>query len=111
MLSSSYPDIIKALPRIKTDLDGVNGWLAQGESFQIVFFEIQAGRSIPPHSHGPQFGFIIKGSLTLTIGDITYDLSAGDSYYIPANVSHYGNFKSDTLAMDFFAEASRYETQ
>lgn len=110
-MHSSFPDIIKALPRIKTNLEGVNGWLAQGESFQIVFFEIQAGRSIPPHTHGPQFGFIIKGSLTLTIGEATYDLSAGDSYYIPANVSHHGIFNSYTLAMDFFAEANRYETQ
>jgi len=111
MIVSSYPGIIKALPRIKTDLEGVKGWLAQGESFQIVFFEIQEGRSIPPHSHGPQFGFIIKGSLSLTIGDTTFDLSTGDSYYIPADVSHHGQFHSDTLAMDFFAEPSRYTTE
>jgi quercetin dioxygenase-like cupin family protein len=111
MLPDSYPDIIKALPRIKTDFEGVTGWLAQGESFQIVFFEIEAGRKIPSHSHGPQFGFIIKGALTLTIGDTTYNIKAGDSYYIPADVPHHGIFKRDTLAMDFFAEPHRYKTE
>jgi len=111
MLPSSYPDIIKALPLIKTGLEGVSGWLAQGDSFQIVFFEVKAGRTIPPHSHREQFGFLIKGSLTLTIGDTTHDLKTGDSYYIPAEVIHHGTFTSDTLAMDFFAEPNRYQIE
>ncbi|MFX0169502.1 MAG: cupin domain-containing protein [Candidatus Hodarchaeota archaeon] len=109
MNRSSYPEIIKSLPKIKTNLEGVTGWLAQGESFQIVFFEIEAGRSVPPHSHGPQFGFIIEGSVTLTIGDTPHELAGGDSYYIPSQVSHHGTFHSFTLAVDFFTEPNRYE--
>ena len=111
MPPTSYPDIIKALPLIKTDLEGVTGWLAQGKSFQIVFFKVKTGCTIPPHSHGAQFGFVIHGSLILTIGDTSHDLKTGDSYYIPDKVTHHGTFTSDTLVMDFFAEPNRYQTE
>lgn len=111
MTPDSFPDIIKTLPQVDIQLDGVEGWLAQGDTFQIVFFEIQPKVTIPPHSHKAQFGFVLEGSMTLTIGETTHQLKAGDSYYIPENEIHHGKFHTFVRAMDFFAEPHRYQTK
>ena len=108
MTPSTYPEIIKALPKVEINIDGVEAWLAQGDTFQIVFFEIQPGVTIPPHTHKAQFGMLIEGEMTLTIGDQTRQLKPGDSYYIPENVSHHGTFHTFSRAMDYFDEPKRY---
>ncbi len=109
MTPKTYPEIIKALPQVDINIEGVNGWLAQGETFQIVFFEIQPGVTIPPHTHQEQYGQVIEGRMTLTIGDETHHLQAGDTYFIPKNISHYGTFHTFGRAMDFFNEPMRYQ--
>jgi quercetin dioxygenase-like cupin family protein len=111
MNESSYPDIIKKLPKVKHSMDGVEGWLAQGENFQIAFFEIQPTAKVPPHSHGAQYGIVMEGELVLTIGEDTQVYSKGDTYTIPEGVTHHAVPKSVVLAMDFFDQADRYEAE
>jgi quercetin dioxygenase-like cupin family protein len=111
MTKATYPDIIKKLPKVKHSMEGVEGWLAQGEDFQIAFFEIQPTAKVPPHSHGAQFGVVIEGEMVLTIGDNTRVYRKGDTYSIPEGVTHYAECKSVVLAMDFFDQADRYETE
>lgn len=106
-----YPDIIKSLPQVDLQIDGVKAWLAQGDTFQIVFFEIQPNVTIPPHSHKAQWGILIEGALSLTIGDKVHELTPGDSYYIPEGVVHAGTAHTFTRAMDFFTEPHRYKTK
>ncbi|MFX1318335.1 MAG: cupin domain-containing protein [Promethearchaeota archaeon] len=108
MTHGTYPPIIKALPQVDIGIDGIKAWLAQGDTFQIVFFEIQAGVTIPLHSHKAQYGIVLEGEMTLTIGNQTHEFRVGDSYYIPENVSHHGVFHTFVRAMDFFDEPSRY---
>lgn len=109
MTQDTYPDIIKALPKIEINIKGVEAWLAQGDTFQIVFFEMQPGVEIPPHQHKAQFGFVLEGEMSLTIGNQTHYLKTGDSYYIPEQVSHHGIIHSFVRAMDFFNEPDRYQ--
>ena len=106
-----YPDCIKDLPKAKIPMQGVHAWMAQGESFQIAFFEIQPIGIVPPHSHKAQYGFVIEGEMQLTIGDETRLYKKGDSYYIPEGVIHSAEFKTFCRIMDFFAEPARYETE
>lgn len=41
------------------------------------------------HSHdGQEFNYILSGKVTLYIGDISYELTEGDSVYFDANVPH-----------------------
>jgi mannose-6-phosphate isomerase-like protein (cupin superfamily) len=109
MVNGSYPDIIKALPQVEINIDGVKAWLAQGSTFQIVFFEIQPGVIIPPHTHKAQYGIIIEGEMTLTIAEEPHHLKTGDSYFIPENVKHQGSFHTFVRAMDYFDEPNRYK--
>jgi mannose-6-phosphate isomerase-like protein (cupin superfamily) len=111
MSNGTYPDTIKALPKVDINIDGIEAWLAQGDTFQIIFFEIQPGVNIPPHTHKAQYGIVIEGEMTLTIGDKSHNLKAGDSYFIPENISHHGAFHTFVRAMDFFDESKRYKPQ
>ena len=79
----SYPDCIMSLPKAKISLLGVQGWVAQGEEFQMVFFEIELIGSIPPHSHKAQFGIVLEGEMMLKIVDeiSTSEMKRGEFFY------------------------------
>ncbi len=107
----SYPDCIKSLPRARIPLRGVTGWVVQGKTAQVVFFEIEAGITIPPHSHCEQFGMVLEGELALTINGKTEICRRGDTYHIPAGVMHSAEFRTRVRVLDFFAEPQRYTTE
>ncbi len=111
MPTEEYPDCIRNLPKAKMSFQGVQAFIAQGEQFQVGFFEIEPIGVVPPHSHGAQYGFVIEGEILLTIGDDTKLYKKGDSYYIPEGVVHSAEVKEFCRAMDFFAEPDRYETE
>lgn len=111
MNTKRYPDCIKALARARVPFSGVQGWVAQGKEFQIVFFEIESGAQVSPHSHGEQFGYIFEGEIVLTIGEDTRTYREGDSYHIPAGVVHHVKFKTFVRVVDFFLEPDRYRTE
>lgn len=111
MVTKGYPDYIKALARAIIPFSGVQGWVAQGREFQMVFFEIESGGQVSPHSHGEQFGYVFEGEISLTIGDDTRTYRKGDSYHIPAGVVHKAEFKTFVRVVDFFLEPDRYKTE
>ncbi|NWF96507.1 MAG: cupin domain-containing protein [Candidatus Thorarchaeota archaeon] len=92
-------------------MSGVKGWVSQGTDSQVVFFEIEAGRVVPPHKHCEQFGFMLEGEMALTIGDKTTVYRKGDSYHIPAGVLHSAEFRTFVRVVDFFSDPNRYETE
>lgn len=111
MTNEPYPDCIKKLPRAKIPFKGVKAWVVQGKESQACFFEIEPIGSITPHSHGAQYGFVIEGEMSLTIGNKTTSYSKGDSYFIPEGVVHSAEFKTFCRVMDLFGEPGRYETE
>jgi mannose-6-phosphate isomerase-like protein (cupin superfamily) len=111
MSVKKYPDYIKNLIKAKIPFPGVQGWVAQGEEFQAVFFEIESGSHVSPHSHGEQYGYVFEGEIVLTIGNETRTYTAGDSYHIPSGVVHEAKFNTFVSVMDFFLEADRYKTE
>ncbi len=111
MTDDTFPGCIKELPKIKVGFPGVKGWLSQGTDSQVVFFEIEAGGVVSPHSHGEQYGVVIDGEIELTIGGVAKTYKKGDSYHIPNKVLHSAEFKEFTRVMDFFAEVDRYSTE
>jgi len=49
-------------------LKGVGGWIAQGESHQIVSFEIEPLGEVSEHSHDfPQWGVVVEAKMEPTI--------------------------------------------
>jgi quercetin dioxygenase-like cupin family protein len=74
----------------------------------VCFFHFQREFSLPPHSHGPQWGTVLAGEVALTIDGQTRRHGPGMSYYIPSGVEHGGAVKAGTIVIDVFAEADRY---
>lgn len=106
-----YSELIQDLPEIDLPVPGARGWLLQGETRQMAFFDLPAGGSIPPHSHGEQWGLVVKGEMDLTIDGETRRLGPGDWYRIGAGVEHYATFVTRIQVLDLFADIDRYRVK
>lgn len=108
MADDFYPPEIRNLPEADIPFEGVRGWLLQGQSGSIVFFDIAPIGQVPPHAHGAQWGIVLDGEMELTIAGKTRTYRRGDRYYLPAGTEHAATFKTRFFAIDFFAERDRY---
>jgi len=106
-----YPKMILDLPQADIPFKGVKGWLHQGEGRQIVFMSIDPIGEVSEHSHSEQFGVVLEGEMTLTIGGKSKRYGKGDSYYIPEGVPHSAVFHSAVKVIDMFNERERYKAR
>ena len=104
-----YPEMIRGLPEIEIPIEGVRGWLLQGQDKQVVFFDLLPIGEIPPHSHCAQWGLVLEGRMELTIGGETKIYQKGDWYYIPEGVVHSAKFLTRVHVIDVFDDAERYK--
>lgn len=106
-----YPSIVTNLPEADIPFPGVRGWLSQGADHQVVFFDIEPIGTVPPHSHGDQWGVVLEGVLELTMNGETHELGPGNTYFIPAGVEHSATFHAHTRVIDVFGDVDRYEAK
>jgi quercetin dioxygenase-like cupin family protein len=108
---TAFSDFIRNLPEVDVPMEGVRGWLLTGDGKQVVFFDIQAGAEVPPHSHCAQWGMVVEGSMTLTIGGDTREYKSGDWYVIPEGVTHAAKVTSRMSVIDIFDAPDRYKAK
>jgi len=106
-----YPDMIRNLPEADIPVEGIRGWLMQSADKQIVFFDIKKTAYVPPHSHCAQWGLMVEGEMSLTIGGKTKVYKKGDSYFIPKGVVHSAKFHSQVFVIDVFNAPDRYKAK
>ena len=106
----AFPDFIKAFPSIDVPFaeDVVQTAAVQSDAGLVAFFTFLKDMVLPMHAHGAQWGTVVEGEIEFTIGGETKIYRAGDSYFIPADVSHGAMIKAGTRAIDVFEEADRY---
>jgi quercetin dioxygenase-like cupin family protein len=104
-----YPKMITGLPEADIPFKGVRGWIMQGQDQQAVFMEIEPIGEVAEHTHSAQFGIVLEGEMSLTIGGKTKRYRKGDSYTIPEGVPHSAVFHSRVFVMDVFNEKLRYK--
>jgi len=69
-----------------------------------ALFKLEAGKTLPLHDHVyEQTGTLIKGKMTLTIGDETFEVNAGDTWTIPPDVPHKADVISDCMVFEVFS--------
>ncbi len=92
---SGYRQLVEGV-RMKT--------LVYGEKTLFTEFQLESGHTLPQHAHEQeQTGYLVSGSIRLTIGDQTYDVGPGDSWCIPGNVQHKAEILDDSVAIEVFS--------
>ena len=68
---------------------GIVSRAVNGERMTMAVVDLEPNAVLPEHKHeNEQIGFIIRGSMTLRVGDEVKELHPGDTYLIPSNVEH-----------------------
>ncbi len=107
-----YANVITDFPEADIRFEGVRAWILQGETHQLVFFQMEANAHVPEHSHDyPQWGLVIEGEMELIIEGKTRKCKKGDEYLIPAQAKHKARFLAKSRVMDLFSERARYRTK
>ncbi len=108
---TAYPKMLRDLPEIDVPFKGVRGWLLQSKDKQAAFFDIKAVGKVPPHSHCAQWGVVVEGEMSFTIGEKTSVYKKGDWYYIPEGVVHSATFLTRVNVIDVFDDPERYSVR
>lgn len=64
---------------------------AQKNMMEPILLILEPGGSTYPDTphEGEEFGFVLKGSITITIGNNSYKIKKGESFYYVASKTHY----------------------
>ncbi len=93
--TSGYKELIPGV-KLKT--------LTYGNKTLLSEFLIEQGISLPKHHHPcEQTGYLISGSMLLTIGDETYEVTPGDSWSVPSDVVHSAAASEDSVIIEVFS--------
>ena len=77
--------------------------LVWGEKTLMTEFRLKRGVHLPEHSHPhEQTGYLVRGSMTLHIGNERSRLRPGDSWNIPSGVPHLAEIHEDSVAIEIF---------
>jgi quercetin dioxygenase-like cupin family protein len=95
---------LDGLPRILLR-EGITARAVNGERMTVAIVDLDAGVVLPEHHHeNEQLGFVLSGSMTMTIGGEKRELNAGDTYTIPSHVPHDASAGPEgCTAVDVFA--------
>lgn len=105
-----WPTMIDRLPEADLPFppEAVVGRMLRAPEGLTVFFTFHQPMILPPHSHGAQWGVVVAGEIAMTIGGETRICRPGDSYDIPAGVTHSAEIAAGTRVIDVFEEPGRY---
>jgi quercetin dioxygenase-like cupin family protein len=77
--------------------------LVTGKSMMICEFALDTGVEIPSHAHPhEQVGYVASGKVRITVGDESFVLGSGDSYYAPSGVQHGAQVLQKAVVVDTF---------
>ena len=78
--------------------------LAYGMRTLLTEFRMRKGSTLPAHAHTQeQTGYLVRGSIRLTIGRRSVELLPGDSWSVPGGTKHSAVILKDSLAVEVFS--------
>jgi len=85
--------------------DGVLARVVNGDRVTIGFIEIDPDVQVPEHRHeNEQDGFVLRGSVTMVVGNQSRELRVGETYTIASQVPHSAKAGADGASVvDVFA--------
>lgn len=102
-MMSAFGDVAAIRPQ--QIWEGLLARAVQGERLTLAIVEVEPGAPLPEHSHdNEQLGMVLRGSLTLRVGDEERTLGPGQTWRIASNVPHRGSGGPDGAeVIDVFA--------
>jgi len=92
--ASGYTKVLDKITR-KTLVHGARTLMAE--------FRLEQGAVLTKHRHlHEQTGYLVSGSMDLSIGNETHAVSAGDSWCIPGDVEHSAVAREASVAIEVF---------
>ena len=71
--------------------DGAVARAVKGDRISLAVVDMEPDVAVPTHQHAnEQVGFVLRGTMTMTIGDETRELHAGETYVIQSDTPHGG---------------------
>jgi quercetin dioxygenase-like cupin family protein len=78
--------------------------VAHGKTMYQMKATLAAGSRMPAHSHAQeQIVHILEGKMRLIVEGVPHELSAGDSFYLAANIPHGVETIEPTRVLDTFS--------
>ncbi|MFX0083576.1 MAG: cupin domain-containing protein [Candidatus Hodarchaeota archaeon] len=108
-MSEIFPEPILGLPEADIPLEGIKAYLAQGESFQIIFMSFDNEVLLEEHSHESQWGVVLEGRIDLIIDGKKTEFTKGDRYFIPKDIKHSGKIYKGYADITYFNQKDRYK--
>jgi quercetin dioxygenase-like cupin family protein len=69
--------------------DGIAARAVNGERLTMAVVDLEPNAVLPEHRHeNEQLGFVVRGTMTMRIGNEVLELHAVDTYTIPSDVEH-----------------------
>jgi quercetin dioxygenase-like cupin family protein len=107
-MSDTFPDFIKALPRPDAQFT-IDAHIVPSDHALTMFYSVEVDTVVPMHSHGPQWGVVLTGTVEMEAGGVVSHYGPGDTYYIAEGVPHEARISGGCTGIDVFADAHRYE--
>jgi quercetin dioxygenase-like cupin family protein len=78
--------------------------LAHGDRTLMTEFRMRKGSALPKHAHSQeQTGYLVSGSVRLTIGRRSVEIRPGGSWTIPGGMEHGATILEDSVAIEVFS--------
>lgn len=78
--------------------------LNSGERTTLAEITLDEGAVVPHHTHPhEQIGYVSQGRVVFEVAEERRELSGGDSYLIPGNVSHQVTALEPSICIDVFS--------
>jgi len=106
-----FPPPILNLPEADIPLDGINAYLSQSDSHQIVFSQYSKDAQVPEHDHESQWGVVLEGKIEFCIEAEKRTYLKGDRFFIPKGVRHSCKVYAGYADIIFFNEKSRFSVK
>ena len=88
-----------------TLVEGISARFVTGSRIMFSFVRLAPGAVMPDHNHPhEQLGYVVEGSMVLTLDKEERELHPGDAYTIPGGVTHRAvGGPSGCLVLDVFS--------
>lgn len=78
--------------------------LSVGSKTHMVEFRLEQGRAIPTHAHPhEQIGYLVSGTLALTVAENKTVYSPGGSWIVAGGVEHSAEVVEDAVVVEVFS--------